>query len=393
MALTNSQIQAAKPGPRPVKLSDGGGLFLLIQPNGSKLWRQAFRHDGKQLTLAHGAYPGVTLADARRLRDGAKKALRKGIDPREAKEGDTLPPDALETIAREFLSVRGKRWTKKHQGVVLERFESAIFPTLGRNPITTITAPAILEALRTIEATGALEVAKRTRQTLSAIFRYAISTGRADQDPAHALKDAMQPAPPVRHRLALPFADVGRFLDSIAEVDATIRKAIELAMHTALRSNELRFARWTDIRGSTLSIPAERMKARADHMLPLSRQVLAILATLPRDSEWILRSPRTERPLSQPSMLSVIYRKGWHDIATLHGFRALFSTEAAESGLWSEDAVELQLAHRLPGSGTRRAYHRAQLLDERARLMQWWSDRLDKAVSDHNRNDLSALLS
>ncbi|WP_287304069.1 integrase arm-type DNA-binding domain-containing protein [Mesorhizobium sp.] len=266
MALTNSQIQAAKPGPRPVKLSDGGGLFLLIQPNGSKLWRQAFRHGGKQLTLAHGAYPGVTLADARRLRDGAKKALRKGIDPREAKEGDTLPPDALETIAREFLSVRGKRWTKKHQGVVLERFESAIFPTLGRKPITTITAPAILEALRTIEATGALEVAKRTRQTLSAIFRYAISTGRADQDPAHALKDAMQPAPPVRHRLALPFADVGRFLDSIAEVDATIRKAIELAMHTALRSNELRFARWTDIRGSTLSIPAERMKARATCM-------------------------------------------------------------------------------------------------------------------------------
>jgi integrase len=392
MALTNTQIQVAKPGARPVKLSDGGGLFLLIQPGGSKLWRQAFRYGGKQLTLAHGSYPDVGLAEARRRRDAAKAALKRGVDPRKAKESDALPSDSLEAIAREFLKVRGKRWTAKHRGVVLQRFESAIFPELGRKPITTVTAPAILEELRKIEANGALEVAKRTRQTLSAIFRYAIATGRAESDPAHALKDAMQPAPPVRHRLALPFADIGKFLHSVRDVDSTIRVAIELSMHTALRSNELRFAEWSDIQGDVLVIPAERMKARADHILPLSRQVKAILGTLPRDFKWLLCNPRTERPLSQPAMLSAIYRRGWHHIATLHGFRALFSTEATESGLWSEDAIELQLAHRLPGSGTRRAYNRARLLEERAKLMQWWSDKIEKAVQDFERHDLSALL-
>lgn len=394
MALTNSQIQAAKPGDRPIKLSDAGGLFLLIQPNGSKLWRQAFRHGGKQLTLAHGAYPDVSLAEARRLRDAAKAALKRGVDPREAKQGDALPSDSLESIAREYLKVRGRRWTTKHQGIVLARFESAVFPDLGRKPIATITAPAILETLRKIEATGALEVAKRTRQTLSAIFRYAIATGRAENDPAHALKDAMQPAPPVRHRLALPFGEIGKFLHSMRDVDPIICAAVHLAVHTALRSNELRFSEWSDIQGDVLIIPATRMKTRADHVLPLSRQVKALLATLPRDSKWILCSPRTGRPLSQPSMLSAIYRRGWHNIATLHGFRALFSTEATESGLWSEDAIELQLAHRLPGSGSRRAYNRARLLDERLRLLQWWSDKIDKALLDYERrHDLTELLS
>ncbi|WP_322414324.1 tyrosine-type recombinase/integrase [Mesorhizobium huakuii] len=394
MALTDSQARAAKPSDRPIKLSDGGGLYLLVQPTGSKLWRQAFRFDGKQLTLAHGAYPDVTLGEARRLRDAAKSALKRGVDPRKAEEGDSLPAESLEAITREFVKVRGKRWTGKHQGMILRRFEMFVFDDLGRKPISTISAPAILEALRKIEGKGSLETAKKTRQTLSAIFRYAIATGRAEYDPAHALKDAMQPAPGTKHRLSLPFDKVGQFLHSLSDVEPVIVAAIRLAMHTALRSNELRNARWSDIDGDLLAIPAERMKARSDHVLPLSPQVKAILATLPRDkdSDLILCSPRTGRALDMMTMLSCMYRHGWKDIATLHGFRALFSTQATESGLWSEDAIELSLAHRLPGSGSRRAYNRAKLLDERTRLMQWWSDRLDKAVADHKRNDLSDLL-
>ncbi|TIP23530.1 MAG: DUF4102 domain-containing protein [Mesorhizobium sp.] len=397
MPLTDSQARAAKPSDRPTKLSDGGGLYLLIQPTGSKLWRQAFRFDGKQLTLAHGAYPDVTLGEARRLRDAAKAALKRGVDPRKAQEGDSLPAESLEAITREFVKVRGKRWTGKHQGMILRRFEMFVFDELGSKPISTISAPAILEALRKIEAKGSLETAKKTRQTLSAIFRYAIATGRAEYDPAHALKDAMQPAPGTKHRLSLPFGEVGHFLHSLREVEPVILAAVKLAMHTALRSNEVRNACWSDIDGDLLTIPAERMKARTDHMLPLSRQVKAILTTLPRDkdSDLILCSPRTGRALDMMTMISSIYRHGWKGATTIHGFRALFSTQATESGLWSEDAIELSLAHRLPGSGSRRAYNRAKLLDERTRLMQWWSDRLDKAVQEYKQkatNDLSELL-
>lgn len=391
MALTNSQIQAAKPGPRPVKLSDSGGLHLLIQPNGSKLWRQAFRFDGKQLTLAHGAYPEVSLAEARRLRDAAKAALKRGVDPRKAKASDTLAPDSLESVAREFIKVRGAQWTPKHQSIVLVRFERYVFPTLGRKPISTITAPVILEMLRAIEAGGSLEVAKKTRESLSAIFRYAIATGRAEQDPAHALKDAMMPPRPTQHRLSLPFTAVGEFLDSVATADPTIRTAIVLAMHTALRSQELRYAEWGDIDGDTLTIPAERMKARTYHVLPLSRQVKEIFDAQPRDSKWILANPKTGRPLSETTILSCMYRHGWEGVATLHGFRALFSTQATESRLWSEDAVELSLAHRLPGSNSRRAYNHARLLTERTSLMQWWSDRLDATVQTHHAKKRAAL--
>lgn len=395
MALTDSQIRATKPAERPTKISDGGGLYLLVQPTGSKLWRQAYRFGGKQLTLAHGAYPEVSLAEARRLRDAAKAALRRGVDPRKAADGDRLPAESLEAITREFVKVRGTRWTAKHQSIVLRRFEMFIFDDLGSKPAATITAPAILETLRKIEAKGSLEVAKKARQTLSAVFRYAIATGRAEHDPAHALKDAMQPAAPTRHRLALPFSDVGRFLDSLRDVDPIILAAVKLAMHTALRSNEIRYACWSDIQGDLLTIPADRMKARTDHVVPLSRQVHEILAELPRDGEFILRSPRTGRALDMMTMISAIYRHGWKGAATIHGFRALFSTQATESGLWSEDSIELSLAHRLPGSGSRRAYNRAKLLDERTRLMQWWSDRLDAAVQEYQQKaatDLSHLL-
>lgn len=400
MALVDTALRGLKPENKPKKYSDGGGLFLMVNPNGSKLWRLAYRFDGKQKTLAFGAYPKVTLADARALRDRAKKALADGIDPARHDTITTTDHDTFEAIGREWLKAQEPTWAPKYAPQVFRTFERDVFPVLGQRPITDIEPSEVLKVLRAVEDRGAQDIAKRLRQKISAIFRFAVATDRAKADPAANLKGALKPPPKTRHMAALRAADMPDFLQRLRAFDGEARTALalELLIHTMTRTNEVRYGRWDEIDGDLWRIPAARMKAGRDHIIPLSRQAKAILERLRAlawASPWIAEGTKG-RPMSENTMLFALYRMGYHSRATTHGFRSTASTILNESRLWRADAIERQLAH-VPGDSVRSAYNAALYLDERAEMLQWWSDQLDgfeaAGVKKSPDTDLSDLLS
>ncbi|RWO06354.1 MAG: DUF4102 domain-containing protein [Mesorhizobium sp.] len=414
MPLTDIQCRNAKSKAdgSPLKLADGGGLFLAVTPAGGKYWRMTYRFDGKQKLLSIGEYPAVPLADARALLSSNKAILKAGKDPALHKpEAATGGPDAFETVAREWLEAQKKAWVPEHWQRVLSRFENDVFPTLGRMRLRDIGAPKVLEVLREVEKRGALDVTKRIRQSIGAVFRFGIATGRADSNPAADLVDALKVRPKVKHMAALDAEHIGEFLTSLQGYDGErqTRLAVELIMHTMLRTNELRFGRWTEIKdeptqfkqtkGQWVEMPApkqwviggERMKMSRDHKVPLTRQSLRLLAELKAiagDSEWIVPGVSGDKPISQNTMIFALYRLGYHSRLTIHGFRSTASTILNESGLWSPDAIERQLAH-VHGDKVRSAYNRSEYWAERVKMMEWWSDYL----TERNPNDLSALLS
>lgn len=381
MALVDTALRGLKPQQKPKKYSDSGGLHLLVNPNGSKLWRLAYRFDGKQKTLALGVYPKVSLADARALRERAKKALADGIDPARNTNSATTDHDTFEAIGREWLRAQEPTWAPKYAPQVFRQFERDVFPALGSRPITEIEPSEVLKVLRAVEARGAQDIAKRLRQKISAIFRYAIASDRAKHDPAANLKGALKPPPKTRHMAALKAGDMPEFMQRLLAFEGAAKTALalELVIHTMTRTNEVRFGRWAEVEGDLWRIPAERMKAQRDHIIPLSRQAKAILErlrALAGESEWIAEGTRG-KPMSENTMLFALYRMGYHSRATTHGFRATASTILNESELWRPDAIERQLAH-VPGDSVRSAYNAALYLDERTRMLQWWSDKLDE---------------
>lgn len=238
MALVDTALRGLKPENKPKKYSDSGGLFLLVNPNGSKLWRLAYRFDGKQKTLAFGAYPKVTLADARALRDRAKKALADGIDPARHDTITTTDHDTFEAIGREWLKAQEPTWAAKYAPQVFRTFERDVFPVLGQRPITDIEPSEVLKVLRAVEERGAQDIAKRLRQKISAIFRFAVATDRAKADPAANLKGALKPPPKTRHMAALRAADMPDFLQRLRAFDGDARTALalELLIHTMTRT-------------------------------------------------------------------------------------------------------------------------------------------------------------
>lgn len=393
MPLNDSACRAAKAGTSVQKLSDGGGLHLAINPNGSKLWRMNYRHAGKQKTLSFGPYPRVTLADARALRDNAKRALADGVDPAAIKgKAATGAHDSFELIAREWHQAQAASWAPAHAERVLSRFVHDAFPTLGDRRIESITAPEILQVLRKVEARGALDVTKRLRQAIGAVFRYAIATGRATRDPSLDLRGALKPAAKVQHMASLKVGEIGDFLTRLRNYDGERQTAaaIELILHTAVRTNELRFGKWSEIDGDLWRIPAARMKMARDHVVPLtdrSKRLLGELRAVAGGSEWIVPGARGDKPVSQNTWIYALYRMGFHLRITVHGLRSTFSTAANESGLWSADAIERALAH-APASKIRASYNHAQYLDERKRLMVWWSD----FIAAKDPHDLTSLL-
>lgn len=396
MPLTDIQCRNAKPKSDGtlLKLADGGGLFLAVTPAGGKYWRMNYRFDGKQKLLSVGEYPATTLAVARGLLDANKKLIKAGKDPAlHQGEAATGGPDAFETVAREWLEAQKGSWVPEHWQRVLSRFESDVFPTIGKMRMRDIGAPKVLEILREVEKRGALDVTKRIRQSIGAVFRFGIATGRADTNPAADLVDALKVRPKVKHMAALEADDIGEFLGALQGYDGErqTRLAIELTFHTLLRTNEIRFATWSEIKGDHWLISAERMKMSRDHKVPLtpqSRALLAELKTIAGDSEWIVPGAGREKPISQNTMIFALYRLGYHSRLTIHGFRSTGSTVLNESGLWSPDAIERQLAH-VHGDKVRSAYNRSEYWAERVKMMQWWSDYL----TAKNPNDLSALLS
>ena len=388
MPLSDTSVRQAKPREKPYRLTDGGGLYLEVAPNGSRYWRLKFRFGGKEKRLALGVYPTVTLARAREDALAAKRLLHDGIDPQEDKKEkkrvDKIAGGGdFETIAREWHKVMKPRWTPRHADDVLESLEKDIFPVFGQRPLAQLKAPEILDAIRRIEKRGAIDIAQRVRRRVSAIFAFAIGCGLAENNPVAAMKGVFATRRK-ESRPMLPPAELPTFLAQLRthKGDRMVALGLRLIILTMVRTVELRGARWSefDFDKKVWSIPAERMKMRAPHIVPLSRQALDILEELKTisGSHMLVLPGRSERdkPISENTLLYALYRLGYHSRATTHGFRALASTVLNETGLWKPDAIERQLAHK-ERNAVRAAYHRSEYLEERTRMMQWWADFLD----------------
>jgi integrase len=370
MPLTDTAIRNAKAGEKPVKLSDGGGLHLLIQPHGTKLWRMAYRHGGKQKLLAFGIYPTVSLVEARARRDVAKQLLGEGIDPSVRRKLEKQASVITFRVVAEELLDKMQREGRASRTLVKTRWllEFAL-PAIGERPIAKVSAPELLDVLRRIEARGNYETARRLRSTCGMVFRYAIATGRAERDPSFDLRGALT-APKVKHRpTILEPAAIGALLRAIEGFDGqpTTRAALLLAPLVFVRPGELRHAEWKefDFDNAEWSISADKTKMRRPHRVPLSRQALVILKGLKAISgecRWLFPSVRTViRPISENTLNAALRRLGYGaDAMTAHGFRAMASTRLNEMSRWNADAIERQLAHQ-EQNAVRRAYtHNAE---------------------------------
>lgn len=389
MPLTDTAIRKAKATDKPMRLFDGGGLYLEVTPSGGKWWRLKFRHEGKEKRLSLGTYPDTSLKDARKRRDEARQLIADGTDPSAARQASKAAKRAkalstVEAVARAWLDHRKTAWVERTRTVILASLENDVFPTLGARPIADIQPADIRALVQGIEARGAGETAGRVFQRLRSIFRFAIAHDVIATDPTYPLKPAEIFKPrKVEHRAALSERDVPTFLHRLAayEGDPTTAAALALLMLTAVRPGELRGARWDeiDVERGLWRVPAERMKMKTEHTVPLSKQALAALdAMQPISGRGALLLPSPfypGKPLSDGTLNSALARMGYKGIATAHGFRTLFSTCANEAG-WNRDFIEKQLAHE-DRDDVRGAYNRAQWLDERAKMMQWWADRID----------------
>ena len=392
MPLTDTAVRNAKRRERPQKLCDGGGLHLLVNPDGARYWRMAYRYQGRQKTLALGVYPIVSLADARTARDAAKKLLACDVDPSQARKKQKRAArlsaeNTFEIVAREWCENQKDGWTARYHGHVVTRLEADVFPEIGARPIAEVEPPELLAVLRKVEKRGALEIAKRLQQTVGQIFRYGIVTGRANRDPSVDLKGALKASGRQAHHKAMPREDLPEFLRALSAYDgaARTRLALRLAVLTFVRTTELRAARWDeiDLEAGEWRIPAERMKMRAPHIVPLSRQAVetfAELRSIAGRSAYVFPSPGAEGFMSNNTMLFAMYRMGFHGRATVHGFRAVASTLLNEMG-FHPDWIERQLAHD-ERNKVRAAYNHAQYLPERRRMMQQWADYLDDLAED-----------
>jgi integrase len=389
--LTYIQINAAKPKAKAWSLADSQGLHLFFQPNGSKLWRFKYRFLDKQKTLHLGGWPQVSLADARVRRDEAKKKIADGVDPALEKKRARIAAkyaaaNTFEAVAEEWL-IKCERDGLAPVTVDKIRWLLAkAYPLIGTIPIAQITPHEALAVLRKVEATGAFESARRMRSVLSRVFRYGVATVRCDKDVAADLRGAIA-VPKVKHFAAITRpAEVGsllRAIDGYSGHKVTVM-AMRLSPHVLLRPGELRQAEWTDIDfdEAIWFIPAERMKMRRPHRVPLSRQVISMLKELHEHTHWwkylfpCLGKPR--KAMSENAVNQGLRKLGYTtDQMTAHGFRAMAATLLNEMGEWNPDAIERQLAH-VDTNQVRRAYARGEYWDERVVMMQHWSDYLDQ---------------
>ncbi|GAJ47355.1 tyrosine-type recombinase/integrase [Aeromonas salmonicida] len=386
MPLSDITARQAKFNGKQQKLSDEKGLFLLVNQSG-KYWRLKYRYGGKEKTLSLGVYPEVSLKEARVKRDDARRQLAEGVDPglvkKQSKIANKLASENnFEALAREWHQSQLARWTPVHAARVLKSLEVDVFPDLGVVPVAELTAPMMLDALRKVEKRGVTETAGRILQRIGSVMRYAIQTGRASYNPAQDLKGALK-ATKQEHRPALPRSELPEFFRRLeAEpLNPATRLALHLLMLTMTRPGEVRFARWDefDMERAEWRIPAARMKMRTEHLVPLSRQALAVLDELRQltgHCELLFPSERKlTNPMSENTLSYAMGRMGYKGIACPHGFRALASTTLNEEG-FDPDVIERQLAH-AERNKVRAAYHRAEYLDDRRKLLQWLADFYD----------------
>ena len=388
--LSKLLIDKTKPQAKSVRLSDGRGMYLEISPAGGKWWRFKYRFAGKERRISLGVYPDVPLAAAREKREEARRQVAAGIDPGEQRKAAKVAliestENTFDAIAREWFGLFSTKWVKGHADKIIRRLELNVFPWLGSRPIKAIRAPELLAVLRRVESRGANETAHRALQVCGRVFRYAIATGRAERDPSRDLSGALAPIQE-RHFASItePLA-VGELLRAIDAYKGAFvtRCALRLAPLVFVRPGELRAAQWAefDFEKAEWRIPASRMKARVQHIVPLSTQAVAILRELqPLTGRFPYAFPSVRsryRAMSENAVTGALRRMGYtgQDM-TGHGFRSMASTLLNEQG-WNRDAIERQLAHG-ERDAVRAAYNYAEHLPERRRMMQAWADYLDK---------------
>lgn len=395
MPLTDVGIRSAKPKGKAFKLFDGGGLYLEVSPGGGKWWRWKYRFGGKEKRLSFGVYPDVGLKAARGKHVTARQQLAAGIDPGQARKAEKIAQagaESFEAIAREWHAKFSPGWVASHADRILRRLDKDIFPWLGDRPIAEIRASELLAVLRRIETRGAQETAHRAMQNCGQVFRYAVATGRAERDPTGDLRGALPPPKEKHHASIIEPKRIGDLLRTIDAYEGFFptKCALRLAPLVFVRPGELRRAQWQeiDLEKAEWRIPAERMKMREQHIVPLSRQAVEILRDLePLTSRGIPAKPEApryvfpgarsrERPMSENAVLAALRRMGYaKDEMTGHGFRSMASTLLHEQG-WNHQVIERQLAH-AERNAVSAAYNFAEHLPERRRMMQAWADYLD----------------
>ncbi|MFP9527472.1 tyrosine-type recombinase/integrase [Pectobacterium brasiliense] len=403
MALTDVVARTAKPREKAYKLADAHGLYLLVSPNGSKRWYLKYRFEGKESRIAFGAYPLISLAKAREKRDEIRLLLLEGIHPTEKREEEKeQAQEALNTFAKVaqdwHRNISQNRWSETHAGRVWRDMERNLLPAIGHRHIADLKTKDLLEPLKVVEQNGHLDLASRLRQRVTDIMRYAVQNDLIERNPAQDLSGAIA-APKATHRPALKLNKLQDFLARIERHKgrALTRLALKLTLCVFIRSSEQRFARWPEIdfKRAMWTIPAEReaipgvkhsqrgAKMRSEHLVPLSRQALALLEEIKAISgahELIFPGDhRPTKPMSENTVNNALRTMGYDTTTEIcgHGFRTMACSALVESGQWSRDAVERQMSHQ-ERNGVRAAYiHKAEHLDERRLMLQWWADYLD----------------
>ncbi|HDY7051798.1 TPA: tyrosine-type recombinase/integrase [Klebsiella pneumoniae] len=401
MSLTDAKIRTLKPSDKPFKVSDSHGLYLLVKPGGSRHWYLKYRINGKESRIALGAYPAVSLSDARQQREGVRKMLALNINPaqqRAAERGSRMPEKMFKTVALAWHS-SNKKWSQNTADRLLASLNNHIFPVIGNLPVSELKPRHFIDLLKGIEEKGLLEVASRTRQHLSNIMRHAVHQGLIDTNPAANLGGVTTP-PVRRHYPALPLERLPELLERIEAYHQgreLTRHAVLLMLHVFIRSSELRFARWSEIdfKNRVWTIPATRepiigvrysgrgAKMRMPHIVPLSEHVIAILKQIKDitgNNELVFPGDHNPyKPMCENTVNKALRVMGYDTKKDIcgHGFRAMACSALMESGLWAKDAVERQMSHQERNT-VRMAYiHKAEHLEARKAMMQWWSDYLD----------------
>ncbi|EEQ1897520.1 tyrosine-type recombinase/integrase, partial [Escherichia coli] len=386
MPLNDMQIRRAKPEAKAYTLGDGQGLSLLVEPNGSKSWRFRYRYAGKPKMISLGVYPTITLAEARSRRDEARKIVAEGKNPSEVRKEQKLAlriqsENAFEKIAREWHQMKSAKWSAGYASDIIEAFQNDIFPYVGARPVGEIKPLELLNVLRKIEKRGALEKMRKVRQRCSEVFRYAIATGRAEFNPAADLSSALE----VHKSNHFPFLKSDEIPDFLRALDSytgsrLVQIATKLLMVTGVRTIELRAALWQefDLDNAIWEIPAERMKMRRPHLVPLSTQALGFLNELKSmtgNYRYVFPGRNDpNKPMSEASVNQLIKRIGYAGKLTGHGFRHTLSTILHENG-FNTAWIEMQLAH-VDKNSIRGTYNHAQYFEKRKVMMQWYSDNI-----------------
>jgi integrase len=398
--LTELGVRKAKPSSKPKKFSDGGGLFLLLHPSGSKYWRMKYRFIGKEKLLAFGVWPEVSLTEARKKRNEAKQLIKSGKDPSAANKNlkvsqKVAQSNTFGSVTEEWLEIKQKEWKSLYFDDVKSSIEIHLLPDLSQRPIEDITSSEILSVLKKIEEQGKLEVASRSRQKCGAIFTYANLRQLCTSNPVSNLKGALA-SPKKKKFNSLSPKDLPQFLVKLDEYDGAIitKLALRFVLLTFARTIEIRFANWNEFdledEEPIWRIPEEKMKMGREHVVPLSSQALVVLKEVRRftqgDKYVFHQLNNPNKPMSENTMLYAMYRMGYHSRATVHGLRATMSTLLNEKG-HNPDVIEHLLSHQ-ESNKVRGAYNRAEYLSERRITLQWLADHLDSLSGSMDKNEL-----